>query len=193
MPSGKVVSNAHAIGKHPCHLGQLDVILRAKDGWAQQVMADGNWSEVDDAADANEMNVGLATVGVDSILNGQKDIRVKISGGVGNDNTSRVMIRLDLEVTPMLLKEIFPVEDLSINDGGAVELNAEGIKNETCIHRELFERCTSNLKGMIALVHRHGGLNLGVHSGRVAADLNHDQVTRDECRWGGRKVHRGRL
>jgi hypothetical protein len=22
--------------------------------------------------------------------------------------------------------------------------------------------------------------------------LNRDQVTRDECRWGGRKVHRGR-
>ena len=55
-------------------------------------MADGEWSEVDDAADANETNVSLAAVGVDSILNGQKDRRVKSSGGVGNDNTSRVMI-----------------------------------------------------------------------------------------------------
>ena len=145
MPSGKVVSNAHAVGKHPCRLGQLDVILRAKDGWARQVMADGEWSEVDDAADANKTNVGLATVGVDSILNGQKDRRVKISGGVGNDNTSRVMIRLDdkvLEVTPTLLEEIFPVEDLSIDDGGAVELNAEGVKNETCIHGEWAVRAT---------------------------------------------------
>jgi hypothetical protein len=81
---------------------------------------------------------------------------------------------------------------LSIDDGGAVELNAEGVKNETCVHREWFERCTSDLKCMSALVHRHGGLNLGVHGGRVAADLNRDQVTRDERRWGGRKVHRGR-
>ena len=96
------------------------------------------------------------------------------------------MVRLDdkvLEVTPMLLEEIFPVEDLAIDDGGAVELNAEGVKNETCIHREWFECCTSDLKGMSALVHRHGGLDLGVHSGRVAANLNRDQVTRDKSRW----------
>ena len=79
MPSGKVVSNAYTVVKHSCCLGQLDVILRAKDGWARQVMADGEWSKVDDAADANETNVGLAAVGVDSILNGQKDRRVKSS------------------------------------------------------------------------------------------------------------------
>ena len=158
-------------------------------------MADCERSEIDDAADANEANVGLAAVGVNAILNGQKDRRVKRIGGVGNDNTSRVMVRLDdevLEVTPMLLEEIFPVEDLAIDDGGAVELNAEGVKNETCIHREWFECCTSDLKGMSALVHRHGGLDLGVHSGRVAANLNRDQVTRDKSRWGGRKGHRGR-
>ena len=158
-------------------------------------MANGKWSEIDDAADANESNVGLAAVGVGSILNGQKDRRVKRSGGVGNDNTSRVVIRLDdeaMEVTPMLLEIILPVKDLSIDDGGAVKLNAEGIKNETCVHREWFEHCTSDLKCMSALVHRHGGLDLGVHSGRVAADLNRDQVTRDERRWGGRKVHQGR-
>ena len=92
----------------------------------------------------------------------------------------------------MLLEEILPVEDLAIDDGGAVKLNAEGIKNEKCVHREWFERCTSDLKCMSVLVHRHGGLDLGVHGGRVAADLNRDQVTRDERRWGGRKVHRGR-
>ena len=104
------------------------------------------------------------------------------------------MVRLDdkvLEVTPMLLEEIFPVEDLFIDDGGAVELNAVGVKNETCIHGEWFKCCTSNLKGMSTLVHRHGGLDLGVHSGRVVADLNRDQVAWDKSRWGGRKVHRG--
>ena len=41
--------------------------------------ASGEWSEIDDAADANESNVDLAAVGVGSILNGQKDRRVKRS------------------------------------------------------------------------------------------------------------------
>jgi hypothetical protein len=190
MPSGKVVSDTDAVGKHACRLRQLDVILRAEDGLAGHVMADCERSEIDDAADANEANVGLAAVGINSILYGQKDRRVKRIGGVGNDNTSRVMERLDdevLEVTLMLLEEIFPVEDLFIDDGGAVELNTKGVKNETCIHREGFECCTSDLKGMSALVHRHGGLDLGVHSGRVAAVLNRDQVTWDKSRWGGRR------
>ena len=51
-------------------------------------MADCEQSEVDDAADANEANIGLAAVGVNSVLNGQEDRRVKRIGGAGNDNNS---------------------------------------------------------------------------------------------------------
>ena len=67
-------------------------------------MADCERSEIDHAADANEANVGFAAVGVNSVLNEQEDRRAKRIGGVGNENTSRVMVRLDdevLEVTPM--------------------------------------------------------------------------------------------
>ena len=54
MPSGQVVSDTNAVGKHARRLGQLDVILRAKDGWARHKMADCERSKINDAADANK-------------------------------------------------------------------------------------------------------------------------------------------
>jgi hypothetical protein len=87
----------------------------------------------------------------------------------------------------MLIETIFPVKDKSINDGRAIELCTKSVEDETCVHRERFQSCTSDLKRVSALVDRHGGLDLGVHSGRVAANLNHHQVPRDEGHFSERR------
>ena len=125
----------------------------------------------------NELHGGLATVGSGAILHGHEDSRISGNDGIVDDctSTSQVMEGLDGEVrkiAPMLIKAIFPVENKSINDGGAIELRAKSIKDETCVHRERFQSCPSNLECMSALVDRHGGLNLGIHGGQISADLN---------------------
>ena len=107
------------------------------------------------------------------------------------------MEKLDGEVceaAPMLIKAIFSVKDKHIDNGGAIELRAESIEDETCVHRERFQSCASDLERVSALVDRHGGFSLGVHGGRLSADLNRHQVPRDErhftkSRRGWRRGH----
>ena len=141
------------------------------------------WSKIDGAENANELHVGLAAVGGGAILHGHEDSRISSVGSVVDDCTSQVMERLDGEVceaAPMLIKAIFSVNDKPINNGGAIELHAKSIEDETCVHRERFQSCASDLERVSALVDRHGGFNLGVHGGQVSADLNCHQVPRDK-------------
>jgi hypothetical protein len=87
----------------------------------------------------------------------------------------------------VVLLMIFPVKDKSINDGRAIELRAKSVEDETCVHRERFQSGTSYLKRVSALIDRHGGLDLGVHSGRVAANLNRHQIPWDESHFSKRR------
>ena len=193
MPSGKVVIGAYPIQERQGRLRELDIILRAKN--SEACMRDRNeWSKIDGAGNANKAHVGLAAGGGGAILHKHKDSRIGGDSGIVDDCTSQVVEGLDGEirkVTPMLIKTIFPVEDKSINDGQAIELRPKSIEDETCVNRERFQSCPSKLKRVSVLIDRHGGFNLGVHSGGVSADLNCHQVPRDEshfakCRRGWR-------
>ena len=138
----------------------------------------------------NETHVGLTAGGGGAILHGHEDSRISGDGGIVDDCTSRVVKGLDgeiCEVAPMLIEAILPVEDKSIDDGRAIELRAKSVEDETCVHRERLQSFTSDLKCVSALVDRHGGLDLGVHSGRVAANLNCHQIPRDESHFPKRR------
>ena len=182
MPSGKVVLGACPIQERQGRLRELEIILRAKNSGAR-IRDRDEWSEINGAENANEAHVRLVAGGGGAILHGHEDSRISSDGGIVDDCTSRVVEGLDGEVceaAPMLIEASFPVEDESINDGGAIELRTKCVEDETCVHRERFQSCTSYLKCVSALIDRHGGFNLGVHGGRVSADLNHHQVPRDE-------------
>ncbi len=158
---------------------ELEIILRAKNSGAR-IRDRDEWSEINGAGNANEAHVGLVAGGCCAILHGHEDSRISGDGGIVDDCTSRVVEGLDgeiREVTPMLIEAIFPVEDTAIDDGRAIELRAKSVKDDTCVHRERFQSCMSDLKRVSALIDRHGGFNLGVHGGRVSADLNRHQVT----------------
>jgi hypothetical protein len=189
MPSGKVVIGACPVQERQGRLRELEIILRAKNSGAH-IRDRDEWSEINGAGNVNEAHVGLAAGACGAI-------RISGDGGIVDDCTSRVVQGLDgeiREVTSMLIEAIFPVEDKSINDGRAIELHAKSVEDETCVHSERFQSCTSDLKCVSALIDRHGGFNLGVHGGQVSVDLNCHQVPRDEshfakCRRGWRSGH----
>ena len=131
MPSGKVVNGAYPVEERHSRLRELNIILRAKNSGARMRDCD-EWSEIDGAENANESHVGLAAVDGSAILHGHEDSRISGDGGIVDDCTSRVVEGLDGEVceaAPMLIEAIFPVEDKSIDDGGAIELCAKRMRS----------------------------------------------------------------
>jgi hypothetical protein len=138
---------------------------------------------IDGARDTHVADVLLAA-SVDGAINDrQEEARIAGNCRVANDLSSRIMEGLDgqvSEIVPSLFKQALKIIHGAINDRAAVQLSTNGFENQAHVDRERFERAFDHLVRMGQLVDGHHGLNLGVHAGGHASNLDGHKFLGDE-------------
>ncbi len=66
---------------------------------------------------------------------------------------------------PTGIECVTPVKHEPFNDGAAVQLQADGVKDEACVQRERFEHALDHLESVGTLKSGYVGLHLGVDIG----------------------------
>jgi hypothetical protein len=76
------------------------------------------------------------------------------------------------KIPPVIIEATAPVEQEAVDDGTAVELGAEGVKEDVRVDGDELDGTASDLKRMSALEDGHCCVDLGVNMRRVATNLN---------------------
>ncbi len=173
MPRCQIVGNVIPVDHGNGDLQDLKVEAVAEHCWSIGWHRD-EATEINGARNVHEAYV-LLTAQIEWVVNHREEQgRICGNGCVIDQSTDWIMEQgycKVLEVKPGGVEEAAPVMHQAVDDGAAVELIANSIKEQTRVGRQGFKGALGNLKCMCAFKHRHAWLNLGVQGCREAPNL----------------------